>query len=432
MYTSYIGLKFLNSYNQKRNTAHTAATFFDQVMFPLFFDDERHLMHVANSPFFQTPSSKELAERGIPKAHLQYEKMRQKIAVAASSGAVEVPDASIYVGFAANGPDQTTAGQVTSMRIAIDAEEMYASWIGNALAARVEGSQCLLFDSEAVLWHIFQGWEVYRNYLKTIAGMDGRQIETWNGYWLAHGYLERPVQPAVKGSKLETTPWLQVIVRLLDWHAGAILPVYVFSLGQTNTTFGFINIHLPDMVKLSEARRQLEASIFQSEDETEDLFWYKYQPEFSLRELCQLGEIGLRGLRPQDYGKLMESPFSKLKITDKNRHLFFNIQIWLTAMLNNKQELQQLAAELAQAMIATEAKGTGKERGKNTDAVLTKALFDAKGYTSFANALSDLVAVHKDAKETFKSVLTQCLALPSDQFPLFKALTRFEYNYIKA
>lgn len=389
-------------------------------------------MHVANSPFFQTPSAKELAERGISKPQLQYEKLQQKIAVAASEETNEIPDASIFVGFSANGPDQTTAGQVTSMPLRVDAEEMYASWIGNALATRVEGSQCLLFDSEPILWHIYQGWDVYRKYIQPVAAMGGRQIETWNGFWLAHGHLNQTPQPPIKLGKLETVPWLQVLIRALEWHAGEVLPVYVFSLGQTNTTYGFINIHLPQVARLSEARRTLEDSIFLSEDQSTDQFWETYQPEFSLREVCQLGEIGLRALRPQDYGKFMESPFSKIKITDKNRHTFLNIQIWLTAMLNNKQELQQLATELAQAILATEQKGTGKERGKNTDTVLTKALFDAKSYTSFANALTDLMVAHKDAKDTFKSVLDQCLSIPADQFPLFKALTRFEYNYLKS
>ena len=55
MYTSYIGLKFLDLYNNKTGNRFTAEEFFDREMYPLFFDDERHLMHVSNSPFFSKP-----------------------------------------------------------------------------------------------------------------------------------------------------------------------------------------------------------------------------------------------------------------------------------------------------------------------------------------------------------------------------------------
>ncbi len=53
MYTSYIGKKFLELYNRKEGKDYSAHTFFDEVFFPLFFDDEKHLMHVHGSTFFQ-------------------------------------------------------------------------------------------------------------------------------------------------------------------------------------------------------------------------------------------------------------------------------------------------------------------------------------------------------------------------------------------
>src|ERR1044072_3078836 len=182
MYTSYIGFKFLDLYNRKTGNHYSSEDFFDKEMFPLFYNNKRHLMHVSNSPFFQSPSEKEIKQSGLTRSELQYQKLKQKIAlVAADDG--EQPDASIYVGYAANGPDQTTAGQVTSIIMKTSSDELYASWIGNALCARVEGSQCLLIDSEPVLWHLYEGWKVYRQYIQPVQQMDGRQIETWNGYW---------------------------------------------------------------------------------------------------------------------------------------------------------------------------------------------------------------------------------------------------------
>lgn len=425
MYTSYIGAKFLEIYNRRESKNYSAEEFFDKVLFPIFFGDERHLMHVSNSPFFQKPSDKDLKGSGLTKSEYQYQRLREKIANIAETGA----DMSFYVGFTANGPDQTTSGQVTSLFPELTGDELYASWIGNALAIRVEGSQCLLIDSESVLWHLFEGWKTYRKYMQPVKGMEGRQIETWNGYWLAKGDLTKAPSPPVKGGKLDTYPWLEVIARLLDWHGGTEMPVYVFSLGQTNTTYGFITIHLPELQRLQDARHALRQSLV-SKAESDASFWEHYTPELSLRDVCQLGELGLRGLRPQDYGKIMEEKFTAPKINDKNSNLFLNIETWLIAMLNNKTELQKLAADLASELRAAEEAKSARSRSKVTDTE-AKALFEARGLTSFINALADFVEQYHKGAAVSKSVVDQTLRIPIDQFPLFKALLRFEYIYSK-
>lgn len=429
MYTSYIGLKFLDLYNHKTGNNYTAEVFFDKEMYPLFFDDDRHLMHVSNSPFFQSPSDKELKQSGLTRSKLQYQKLQQKIAQVATIES-EQPDASIYVGFAANGPDQTTAGQVSNITWGISKEELYSSWIGNALSARVEGSQCLLIDSEPVLWHLYEGWKVYRQYIQPVKQMDGRQIETWNGYWLAKGSLNTMAAPPLKGNKLDTYPWVEVLASLLQWHSNQTLPVYIFSLGQTNTTYGFINIHFPQLQCLDEARHILKQSIF-SYEEDDALFWQQYEPDFSLREACQFGEIGLRALRPKDFGKLMEGKYSPVKITDKNKQTFFNIQTWIIAMLNNKSDLQQLASELAAELVTAESKGNGKDRGLMKDNADSKALFEAKGLSSFIEALTIFLEKDQIAKAVCKAVVDRTIRIPGEQFPLFKALIRFEYAFQK-
>lgn len=70
MYTSYIGKKFLKLYREKEKKPHdySAKQFFDEVFFPLFFDDEKHLMHVHGSTFFQAVSPNSLIKIG--RAHV--------------------------------------------------------------------------------------------------------------------------------------------------------------------------------------------------------------------------------------------------------------------------------------------------------------------------------------------------------------------------
>jgi hypothetical protein len=424
MYTSYIGFKFLELYNRKTKNHYTAEEFFDKEMFPLFFENDRHLMHVSNSPFFQSPSEKELKQTGLKPYKLQYHKLQQKIEQVSLK--IEIPDASIYVGYAAKGPDQVTAGQVSNIILETSKEELYASWIGNALSVRVAGSQCLLIDSEPLLWHLYEGWKEYREFIEDLKQMEGRQIETWNGYWVARGALNKMVQPPDKGNKLETIPWVEVLAKLLRWHSKQTLLVYIFSLGQTNTTYGFINISFPELQRLSEGRHTFK-KIMLNNDEGDDSFWKQYEPDFSLREACQLGEIGIRALRPKDFVKLMEGNYSSLKLTDKNKQSLYNIQIWIKAMLNNKSDLQQLAKDLAFELVAAETKGSGRERSKVTDNAHSKALLEAKGLISFIEALTSFLEKNQSAAGVCREVADQSLRIPGEQFPLFKALVRFEY-----
>lgn len=51
MYTSYIGKKFLKLYNEKERLNLSAKDFFNTVLFPLFFNDDRHFMHIHGSTF---------------------------------------------------------------------------------------------------------------------------------------------------------------------------------------------------------------------------------------------------------------------------------------------------------------------------------------------------------------------------------------------
>lgn len=427
MYTSHIGLKFLDLYNRKSGTQHSAASFFDQVMFPVFFDHRRHLMHVSNSPFFQSVPDKRVQELGMRKSLIQYQNLQHKVREAVAGGQ---PDASIYVGYAANGPDQTTSGQLSSIKPPIYSDDIYASWIGNALAVRVEGSQCLLLDSEAALWHLFEGWQRYRDYLEPVGGMEGRQIETWNGYWLAQGDPEQNPSPPVKNGKLETVSWIKVLARLARWHPREVLPAYIFTLGQTNKTFGFINLHLPHIQRMREAEAALRERLMARSSEGDDLFWETYESAYSFYIACQMGEIGLRTLKPRDFAKLMEGDFSPSQTFDKHSESFFHIVVWITAMLNNKTDLQELAAKLAAELRSAEEKKPDAKRGKSSVSAEAKGIFEAKTLTKFIEALSEFISsrsIPPSTVETCRQVVSQSIRIPAEQLPLFRALIRFEY-----
>ena len=50
MITATIGKIFLEAYNRKYGTKYDAKTFFVEVYYPLFFDQEKYLMTAGNTP----------------------------------------------------------------------------------------------------------------------------------------------------------------------------------------------------------------------------------------------------------------------------------------------------------------------------------------------------------------------------------------------
>ncbi len=61
MYTSYIGRRFLGIWNQRTGRGLTARQFFDEEMFPLFYNSEKYLQWVASSAFTQDVDKEEKA-----------------------------------------------------------------------------------------------------------------------------------------------------------------------------------------------------------------------------------------------------------------------------------------------------------------------------------------------------------------------------------
>lgn len=101
-------------------------------------------------------------------------------------------------------------------------------------------------------------------------------------------------------------------------------------------------------------------------------------------------------------------------------------------MLNNKSDLQKMAAALATELVAAESSGKAKERGKTTDTTDVKNLFEAKGLTTFITALTDFLERRLNTAEVCRAVVDETIRIPIEQFPLFKALLRFEYVYRKS
>ncbi len=469
MYTSYIGKKFLRLYKNNNGlpSHYSAKQFFEEVMFPLFFEEEKHLMHVGNSPFFQKPTADSVATHGS-KSKAQLHNLTEKIEEGLPSGA-------IFVGYGAENIEATSSGQMTSIDLNISDEEMYASWIGQALAVGVSGALVLLIDGEEVLQALFEGWFHYRNYLKQTKNLKDKQIETWNGNWLNHVFGKKYVRsnpmaqftPEMDQSTgklaIKTIDWVKIIFALSRKYPEQTVTAYVYSLSQTNTTLGFINLNLPKVRKLIQLKNELYNI---PGKEFNDDFEQLYHTFYTLRTASQLGVIGLQAIEPQDLRKFMPKGSTNyaqgkdFKFTNtqlkpkkqeenqdfikrqekannkfKNELINFQIfKIWIIAMLNNRKELNTLAEKTAQALIDFEnnSQVSSSGRGKSTQGRLSEEVQSSKSLREFIDKLTELMKKHTAAAVTFKQVKDTILELPPDLFPLFVTLIRFEYQYKKS
>ncbi len=445
MYTSYIGNNFLKIYRQRNNLPdeYSAIDFFNEVMFPLFYNDEEHLMHVHGSSFFQKVSDKDLVS-GKSKQQFQLERLHRDIENKKISG-------STYVGYAAETLDATTSGQVTSLNVSINSDEIYSSWIGQALAIGVSGGYAMQINEDNVLWTLYEGWEYYRRYLSQTPNLKDKQIETWNGQWLNYcfgknfdrnnkdsffNYLKLKI---VQGNlAIPTIDWVKIIFALSRQYPNQVLTAYAYNLSQTNTTLGFINIILPKVKSLILLKELLY--VLPENGQYEKEFEEVYSTYYHFLNACKLGIIGLKALEPDKLRDYMPNYTSKykikyLKIKTKEDIINFTIyKIWIIAMLNNKKELNALAEQVAQLLIDLENEIGKSEsgRGKSSQSRISEDFLFSKSVKEFIENLTNLMKKYSLGAEVFKKVKDAVIELPSDLFSLFVTLIQFEDQFKKS
>lgn len=441
MYSSYIGKIFLDSYKQKNDLSseYTAEQFFDEVMFPIFFNDDYHLLHVGNSPFFQNPSKKSI-DKYKSKSLTQKHNLKEKIKSKAYSGA-------IYVGYGAEDIKATTSAQMSDIDYQIDSEEIYLSWIGAGLGIGVAGGLVILINKIEILWAIFEGWQIYRNYLEHTPDIKDKQIETWNGHWIckrlgSNKTLEEDKDEfyittgQVLGKlAIQTNNWSKIIYVLSKYfknHDSKVLTLYIYNLSQTNTTLGFINLYLSEVNEIFEVRDKY----FINEKETilSDEYIMEFETFYNLKSASKFGSIGLKSLEPKQLREFLPKgtfDYSQGKDVKHDNNKNFIYKLWIYAMLN-KKELLEIADNFADILFEYEnQKDVINNRGKTGKTRNIKDILDSNSIKNFIEKLSEMIPDLKDNLEFVKKLQVEVLKMPIDNFPLFITLIKFQYNYLK-
>lgn len=427
MYHSVIGKRLVECVNRRDGTAHTVREFFDGIYVPLVFGDARMLQNVNNSPFDQAitkqkkPFTTQLQADCLEKVHAKVQG--------------QAPDASFFLGGPASGSIETTSGQVTSMQVPISEEDIYASWIGAALGLTVQGGMILLIDAEDVLLATYDGWFKYREFLTQTPKLKPLQINAWNGQWLAEQFSDNfwglAWQPALDkdNAALTTQTWVQLIFALSQHYKDSPLhrlTSYVYSLGQTNTTIGFVRLNITEAAELVNLHQRLFTvpEGMQVAD-----FERLYDTAESFRFACGRTEIGLQALKPQDVFRGEEGVPSVPKSTEaKNRLAFDTYQTWIIAMLKN-EELLTRAEEMAAALYQFQQQD---QRMKTKKREMVEKLIKTKTWKDFVEELTEILGENSDNGELFNQVVSDTASLTSDKIPLFLTLLRFKYASMKA
>lgn len=473
MYTPLIGRRLLDRANARDGRDRTPAEFFVEEFHRLVFDDDDYLVPGGNSKFGQFPNwrKKQLSaakREGRPLVEPSHADFRVEALADFQAAAAEStePFMHLVLGGYAEDPTNTTSGQVTGIDHTADADEVYLSWIGAAAGAGVSGGLVLLIDHDAVLDAILDGWTHYRRVLRESGGtMRPNQLETWNGQWLRHRFSPRydPDEPTLfvttdpdvvntgkTPSQLDTVPWARFLFALGHGLDDTEVMAYVYSTGQTNTTVGFVTLHLGATGQVRAAHRtlrgfyrQLFGSAADGLAKTEDLDAI-YDAEGFFVWACAEGTVGLSALQPRKLrGFLPGGKNSQPKPVgpaDAQTPLLY--QSWIYAMLGDKQSaLYDRAHQTAERFLAFESGAVG---GKTNLSKSVQGVLKSNTIQDFVDGLAQMA---EDAQNTSKSNLTDeqvagtldaldglvrdTLDLDYERFRLFLTLLRFQLALLR-
>jgi hypothetical protein len=433
MIAANIGRIFLDAYNEKFGSHYTARGFFVEKYYEVFFNHNKYMMSAGNSPLENPKISWDKMRSGkmpyetIDKRTDRFNKTVMKIDAGPA-------DASIAIGFPTLDMNATTSGQVTNLELPISTDDIYLSWIGSGLGVGVQGGLSLLFSNKQILLDLFDGWQVYRDFLNSTPGLRGNQINTWNGQWLAHRYNRYTFDasnPTASfdpfgvmkdgGLEVNTQSWTKVMVGIARNYPETSLTAYIYNLNKTNTTVGFVLFDLPRIRRPFE----LYSKYFGTNklEQVEQLFG----TAIGFTKACQMGAIGVNALEPKGFkDSLTKGIVPKYNTKDEEKAINFNTyQIWLLAMLNNEQlwaKAQQIALTLNDYTKSEKSSKTTKSQEVATLLASVNKKQFIEGLTAIINKSQDVLQLAEIAELVH--------LMPGDNVPYFLTLIRFQYAVV--
>lgn len=461
MYTSVVGRTFLSEYNRRHSLQYSARDFFDKVLFEQVFNDKKYLFWAGNSPFVQGLGGEkkpffDTQERSEKLGKLHEKIQRREI------------DASTALGFPASEEKEyaTTSGLISDLAVPNDDDSIYLSWIGGMLGLGIKGGYCVLINDANITYATYEGWAHYRRFLNDpTASLPPYKLNTWNGQWLAY-YLDdhryRPgfnvvtlqqdkIFSAKQGElEIDTVTWSRLYFSLARSQALDSAIAYIYSLGSTNKTVGFLPFSFRSGRTLIATYQALfGGDEYKLANISEFDNWFGLNP----KQAFELGSIGMHALRPQSLkayfandkqlkfhtvnaarnkGETDEAYTNRLSAAkDKMQEsiIFYQTyKTWLIAMLSkNKTEISDYSREIAQALVRYRNGGRKNDR-KN----LLENDFFKTSKNDMLRALETIItddSVDMEIVEQMNGLRNQLHFMSREDFTYFTLLLKFDYAY---
>jgi hypothetical protein len=433
MIAANIGKTFLHAYNEKFKSNYSAKEFFVEIYYELFFNHNKYMMSAGNSPLENPKISWDKMRNGqVP--FESFERRNDRFNKTVEKIEVGPADASIAIGFPTLDLTATTSGQVTNIELPIETQDIYLSWIGSGFGIGVQSGLSLLFSNKQLLLDLFEGWQIYRDFLNKLPGLRGNQINTWNGQWLAHRYDKftydayNPVASfnpfgSMKDGGLEvnTQSWTKVLVGIARNFPEKELTAYIYSLGQMNVTVGFVPFELPRIRQPFELYEKYFGTT--KREQVEHLFG----TALGFTKACQMGVIGVNALEPNGFRDcLTKGIIPKYNSGDEEKTISYNTyQIWLLAMLNNEQ-LWEKAQQIATTLNNYSLSDKNARKVKSQEVLNLLASVNKK---QFIESLTEIVKESPDIDQ-LAEIASLLNSMPFDNVPYFLTLIRFQYAVV--
>lgn len=435
MITAVVGRTFLDAYNQKFGKKLSPKEFFEQEYFEMFYNHPKYMQWVTNSAFVQM-------KKGQKPHLLSEDERKEKLSNLITKVEEEEPDASFAIGFPASEVKEfaSTSGLVSDITIPVDEEEVYFSWIGSGLGLGVARGYTILFNDAEITLQTFEGWKYYRKYLNdpALQKLRSNQINSWNGQWIAYSFgsyyrddfdfseltSEEIFKANEKLVEVNTVAWSKVYFSLSRRFSEKKLTAYVYGYGQTNKTVGFVPFQLKPGEKLKDVYQKLFGEdYFIDQGDFESLFG------IHIKRACELGNIGLLALRPQNLTKYMRNPKKLSLKNDEDLITYKAYKTWLIAMLSkNKEEITDYTQEVAKIILTYRNSGKGTSR-KN---LVEKELFASQSKRKFIEALTEMIPdLEDEALTAIKQLKDEVHLMTNEEFGYFSTLLKFDYTFFE-
>jgi len=223
------------------------------------------------------------------------------------------------------------------------------------------------------------------------------------------------------GMEVTTQSWTKVMIGIARTYPDTNLTAYIYSLGQTNITVGFIPFELPRIRQPFE----LYEKYFNTTDteKVEQLFG----TAFGFTKACQMGAIGVYALEPKGFrDSLDKGIIPKYNEKDEEKKINYNTyQIWLLSMLNN-EELWEKSLQIAKSLNDYSLSDKNAKKAKSQEVTNLLASVNKK---QFIEGLTFIVK-GSDNSELLSSIAELIHTMPVDNVPYFLTLIRFQYAVV--